>query len=102
MAPLEVAVLSDVVERLGQQPARQLETQSLEIKSWCNNPKDLSHEIAEAAVCLSNAAGGMIIVGVDDKSVAPDSISACPYSLTPDVLKKWIWDLTRPPVECVV
>ncbi len=100
---MEVAVLSDVVDRLSQHPARQLETQSLEIKSWCKNAKDLSREIAEAAVCLSNAAGGMIIVGIDDKKMAPDAISACPYSfLTPDVIKKWIWDLTRPPVECVV
>jgi ATP-dependent DNA helicase RecG len=103
MAPLEGATVSELIDRLRRYPAQQLETQSLEIKSWCKNAKDLSHEIAEAAVCLSNASGGMIVVGVDDKKIAPASVASCPYSfLTPDVVKKWIRDLTRPPVECAV
>jgi predicted HTH transcriptional regulator len=100
---MELALVSDILDRLKQCPAKQLETQSLEFKSWCKTEKDLSYEITEAAVCLSNTAGGLVIVGVDDKKTIPAAIEACPHPfLTVDSIKKWIWDLTKPPVNCNV
>ena len=51
---------------------------------------------------MANTDGGHIIVGVDDKKTAPE-ISRCPYPhLTVPVIRKWIWDLTKPPVECKI
>jgi len=100
---MELASLSKILERLNDCPARDLESQSLEFKGWCKSEKDLSHEIGEAAVCLANTVGGLIIVGVDDKNTGAAAISPCPHpSLTVDLVKKWIWDLTKPPVECNV
>ncbi len=90
---MEAAIVSDILTRLELQPARQLETQSLEFKGWAKDEKDLSYAITEAAVCLANTDGGHIIVGVDDKKTAPE-ISPCPYPhLTVAGIRKWIWDL---------
>lgn len=100
---MELASVSKILERLNNCPARDLESQSLEFKGWCKSEKDLSHEIGEAAVCLANTVGGLIIVGVDDKKTGATAISPCPHpSLTVDLVRKWIWDLTKPPVECNV
>jgi ATP-dependent DNA helicase RecG len=56
----------------------------------------------DAAVCLANTAGGLIIVGVDDKKTA-DAITPCPYpAVTVDLIRKWVWDLTKPPVDCSI
>jgi predicted HTH transcriptional regulator len=67
------------------------------------NEKELSHAIAEAAVCLSNAEGGLVLIGVDDKKVGPAAITRCPYpALTSGWIEGKIRELTSPPVVCSV
>lgn len=61
------APVEEILSRLKDDFAGKLESKVLEFKSWCKNLKDPSYEIAEAAVCLSNAEGGLVIIGVDDK-----------------------------------
>src|SRR5215467_3466845 len=100
MVPARVA---EILKRLNDSPAGKLESKVLEFKSWCKDQKDLSYEIAEAAVCLANAEGGLVIVGVDDKKAGIQALKACPYpSLTLDWIKKVVRDLTKPPVQCNV
>ena len=100
MVPARVA---EILNRLNDSPAGKLESKVLEFKSWCKNQKDLSYEIAEATVCLANADGGLVIVGVDDKKAGIQGLKPCPYpSLTVEWIKKVVRDLTKPPVQCTV
>ncbi len=83
------ARIEEILSRLKDDPAGKLESKVLEFKSWCKNLKDLSYEIAEAVVCLSNAEGGLVIIGVDDKKAGLQGLKPCPYpSLTTDWVKK--------------
>lgn len=90
----------DGVESL---PPIKLENQNLEVKSWCGTERELANEIAEATVCLSNAEGGSIIVGVLDKKTAPECFKPCNHK---NVSADWIGErvevLTRPAVQCRV
>jgi ATP-dependent DNA helicase RecG len=50
-----------------------------------------------AAVCLANAKGGTIVLGVDDKATArPDALVGVDATLSLDVIRKGIFDRTRP------
>lgn len=100
MVPARVA---EILNQLNESPAGTLESKVLEFKSWCNNQKDLSYEIAEAAVCLANAEGGLVIFGVDDKKAGIQALKPCPYpALSVEWIQKVIRDLTKPPVQCNV
>ncbi|MGH9828109.1 MAG: AlbA family DNA-binding domain-containing protein, partial [Blastocatellia bacterium] len=78
-------------------------SQALEFKSWCKDERELSHQIAEAAVCLANAEGGLVIVGVDDRRVERAAVTVCPHaSISADWAKAKIRELTKPPVRCTV
>ena len=84
-------------------PAAKLESQQLEFKSWCKDERELSHEIADAAVCLASTDGGLLIVGVDDKLIGPRAMNRCPHpGLSVDWVKAKIRELTRPAVRCRV
>src|SRR5437660_1143991 len=52
------------------QPADALENESLEIKGWCHNEKELTEKVVDAASCLANAQGGVVLVGVGEESTA--------------------------------
>jgi ATP-dependent DNA helicase RecG len=100
---VETAFVTKILDELNRCPARDLETQSLEFKSWCKSEKELSYEISEATVCLANTSGGLVIIGVNDKGTGSAAISPCPHaSLSVELVKKWVGDLTKPPVECNV
>jgi hypothetical protein len=89
------------LERLISAAPIDLEDQHLEVKSWCGTEKQLSGEVAEASVCLSNADGGIIVVGVLDKKIAPHCFKSCPHdSVDPAWIQERIEVLTRPPVVC--
>lgn len=100
---MDPSTVAHILDNLKQCPAGNLEGQTLEFKGWCKDEKDLSREFSEAAVCLSNADGGLIIVGVDDKKIGQGAISHCPYSsVTADWIRSRIRELTKPPVICQV
>jgi predicted HTH transcriptional regulator len=75
----------------------------LRFKGWCNDEKELSQKIAEAAVCLSNTEGGLLIVGVDDSGTGTGAIRPCPYaSVSTNWVRSRIRELTKPAVKCGV
>lgn len=92
---------AEFLERLTSCPACQLEGQQLEVKGWCSGTKDLSGEIGEAAVCLANAEGGLVIVGVSNKYTAPTCFKPRMHrDVNPDWVEERISVLTTPPVFC--
>jgi ATP-dependent DNA helicase RecG len=96
-----VAAVDDFVQRVSSVPPIQLEGQTLEVKSWCGNPKELSEEVSEAAVCLANADGGLVIVGVLDKKTSPDCYKPCQHrEVNPGWVQERVATLTKPPVIC--
>jgi ATP-dependent DNA helicase RecG len=82
-------------------PPCQLEGQTLEVKGWCSCPKELSQEIGEAAVCLANADGGIVVIGVSNRHTAPACFRPCGHpEVSPDWVEERVGVLTRPPVVC--
>lgn len=91
----------DILRNLSSIPPIKLEGQTLEVKGWCSNDKELSEEIAEAAACLANAEGGMVWAGVRDKDIAPQCFRPCPYdNVNPAWVEERISVLTKPVVTC--
>jgi ATP-dependent DNA helicase RecG len=59
--------------------------------------------LADASVCFINAEGGAIVLGVDDKATErSDALVGVPAAYTPDVIRKGIFDRTRPPITPLV
>jgi Putative DNA-binding domain len=84
-------------------PAGELESQRLEFKSWCNDERDFSREIGDAAVCLASTDGGLLVLGVDDKAVGSRAFARCPHKgVNVDWVRAKICELTKPPVRCHV
>jgi ATP-dependent DNA helicase RecG len=95
--------LQQILTDLETRPAGELESQTLEFKGWCRDEKDLCGELAEAAVCLANADGGFVIIGVQDRNVGRRAASACPYrTVTADWIRAKVREFTKPPVGCSV
>ena len=93
--------LGKFLDKLNYQPAKHLEGQTLEVKGWCKSQKELADKVAEAAVCLTNADGGMLVIGISDSEPAPYCFMPCAYGLpSPDWLEERVKNLTTPPVEC--
>ena len=76
---MEKSTVVQILARLKERPAGELETQTLEFKGWCRDEKELAREISEAVVCLANGDGGLVFVGVDDKKLGDAAIVRCPY-----------------------
>ncbi len=83
--------------------ASALESQQLELKSWCKDERELSHEVADAAVCLASTDGGLLILGVDDKAIGQRAMTRCPHAaVNVEWVRAKIRELTKPPVRCRV
>ena len=90
----------NVFIQLCQQPADALESDSLEIKGWCNNERELTEKVADATSCLANAQGGVLLVGIED-GMTPRRFSPCPFgNVSPAWLVARVHDNTHPPVVC--
>jgi ATP-dependent DNA helicase RecG len=82
------------------QSADSLENEQLEIKWWCHDDHKLTEKIVDAASCLANAMGGVVLVGVAEEANIP-KFSLCPRStVTPSWLVARVQDNTHPPVKC--
>src|SRR5713101_9437596 len=60
------------------QPADALENESLEIKGWCRDERELTEKVVDAASCLANAQGGVVLVGIGGETNAR-KFSPCPF-----------------------
>ena len=87
-----------IIQLLAQSPDA-LESETLEIKGWCRDERELIEKVVDASQCLANAHGGYVLLGIDEDGFR--RFSPCPY---PNVSANWlvnrIQDNTHPPVGC--
>jgi ATP-dependent DNA helicase RecG len=95
--------LRGIFLQLCSQPASVVESEKLEVKNWCSNEKQLGEKASESSVCLANAHGGIVLLGIEDGDKRVEKFTKCPY---PNVNSEWIaqriQDSTVPPVEISV
>jgi ATP-dependent DNA helicase RecG len=100
---IESSRIEDILNGLMVTPATDMESQTLEFKGWGKDEKDLSRHIAEATVCLANADGGLVILGVHDKKVGRAAFEPCRFgTIRADWVRARIGQLTKPAVKCYV
>ena len=71
-----------------------LESQTLEFKQDKRSPEDTERDIAEAAVCFANGAGGTIVLGVADRTPGPPAFIGTTLSI--DRLRQSVYASTQP------
>ena len=76
--------------------AGSLETETLEFKQDSDSIEDTLHDVADAVLCFSNASGGTVVVGIANRGLGPDAFKGT--RLDPDLTRKRIYELTRPPL----
>jgi ATP-dependent DNA helicase RecG len=80
-----------------------LESEVLEIKGWCKDERQLTEKISDVAVCLANAHGGILVIGIEDGDIGKSKFSRCPHSnASIEWITQRIHDTTVPPVEISV
>lgn len=84
----------------GARSADSLEDSYLEFKTDEPTVKETAQDLAEAAVCFANAAGGSIVLGISDKLTGPAAFIGTRYSA--DDLRARIHALTVPPMTVAV
>lgn len=87
-------MLAEIAE--GRYAAAASETLDLEFKTDGRSVKDDLANIAEAAACLANSAGGLVVVGVDDKATGPGAFVGT--RLDPERARLRIYEITQPPL----
>ncbi len=96
---LTIAEIRTLLQRLDGEPADAIESETLECKPWevPARPFDsLVREIREAVVCLANARGGTIILGIaDGKRTRREAIHGV-GALDANDLRRRIYDGTEP------
>lgn len=94
---LAPADLDALLDRLDRTDADGLESETLEIKRAPDDPARLRDVCVEAAVCLANARGGNVVVGIADR-VRGRAAAVRGLSAVPDVnsLKRAVYDATDP------
>ncbi len=96
---LALTDLRHLLRKLEGSPADALESETLECKPWDPDPRRLKEqlgEMREAVVCLANARGGAIVVGIRDRSRSRKEAITGVGNLLPDALRKAIYDGTDP------
>ena len=96
--------LSEAIDRIraGAVP-RELESDQLEFKQEESaDPRRSLEMLADAVVCLANAEGGTIVVGVADAVPGRSAFRGVSTRLTADVIRKGIFDRTRPSLSVPV
>jgi ATP-dependent DNA helicase RecG len=101
MTPYELlGRLPSFVERLRVTPPAQMERGILEVTGWCGSKKQLWKEATDAAVCLANGEGGIVLVGLDPERVIEEA-PPCPHQkVSPEWLQESVRTHSHPPVEC--
>jgi ATP-dependent DNA helicase RecG len=99
--------LAEILGRLhGGAEASSLESSTLEFKQESDSLKRTLEVVADAVVCLANAEGGQVVLGVSDRVLETGSVLGVSSGLSVDVLVQGVFERTRPslsvPVEEVV
>lgn len=99
-----VASLSETLDLIrGGAVPRDLESDQLEFKQEESaDPRRSLEMLADAVVCLANAEGGTIVVGLVDSTGGPAAFRGVSTRLTADVIRKGIFDRTRPSLSVPV
>jgi len=71
-----------------------LESETLEFKTQGRSLPDTLRDLAEAAACVANSAGGSIVVGVADNKRGPEALVGT--SLDETKVKRRVFELTEP------
>jgi len=107
----ECAIITDVrhtvkeirasLRRLDGEPADAIESETVECKPWLPDSKRLKEQLRdlrETVVCLTNARGGTIVLGIQDgKRTRREAIEGV-GGLNPDTLRRAVFDGTEPHV----
>lgn len=83
--------------------ASSLESAELEFKE--HDPSSLKRSLeilADAVVCMANATGGTVVVGIDDDQSGTAALVGVDAALTEDIVIRGIFDRTRPPLSVPV
>ena len=84
-----------LLARLDEVPADALESEWLDFKPWTGTKEDMKVAV-EYAVCFANAGGGVVVFGVDDKSVGRMKAIHGAKGYDPERWRRDIFDSTRP------
>lgn len=93
MDPID-GILTHIAD--GTLSAHQGENLQVEFKTDGRSRSDDLANLADAAVCMANASGGTIVVGVDDKARGRDAFVGT--ALDPQKTRLRIYELTKPPL----
>ncbi len=91
--PAEVRAL---LRRLDGEPADAIESETLECKPWDPDPKALHRTLREYVVCLANARGGTLVLGIRDRTRSRRDAIQGVGAHDPAALKRAIYDGTDP------
>lgn len=98
---LTIPELRNLLKRLDGESVDAIESETLECKSWDSRPEARAaqiRQVREAVVCLANAGGGIIVVGLlDSRRTRRDAIQNI-KDLDRDGLRRQIYDGTAPPI----
>jgi ATP-dependent DNA helicase RecG len=90
-------VLGDALRAIhGGRAARDLEGPTLEFKEDARSEAESLSVVAQAALCFANGDGGMVVLGVADKTPGPGAFIGS--SLDVDLVRRRIFELSRPPL----
>ncbi|MEW6669037.1 MAG: RNA-binding domain-containing protein, partial [Thermodesulfobacteriota bacterium] len=87
------------MKRLDGEPADAVESETLECKPWELDPgrlKEQLREVREAVVCLANARGGAILLGIRDRKRTRREAITGVGDLDPDAIRRSVYDGTDP------
>jgi ATP-dependent DNA helicase RecG len=90
--------LDEILSRIGAGgPASSYESETLDFKRPGRDTRHTLELLTDASVCFSNAHGGTVILGVDDKAMSRSAaLVGVEPSLSIDAIRKGIHERTRP------
>jgi len=98
---LAISEIRALLGKLDGSPADAIESDGLECKPWDPHPsrlKEQLRELRETVVGFANARGGAIVLGIQDRKRTRQEAITGVGILSPDILRKAIYDGTDPHV----
>ncbi len=97
---MDDANLLNLLAKLEVVPADALEHQTLDFKEWDRRGMNMAVEaVIGHVVCMANGGGGCLVIGVNDKKIGrSEAILGVPAEVDVNVLRKSIYERTRPQI----